>query len=84
MWLNKLKIAIIEKNIDNLDKLMDEIPQLESTQEIQEAIYLLKQATEIVSSLRNETAHSMKQIQKNLKFLRSTESAIPNKLDIKL
>jgi len=50
MWLTKLKIAIVEKNTDNLNKLMDDIPQLEDKKEIEEAIYLLKEASAIVQN----------------------------------
>ncbi len=83
MWLNNLKIAIVEKNTDAIDKLMDDIPKLENTDDIEEAIYLLKAATELVSGLKDETDASMKQIKTNIKFLRSTEAHSTNKLDIK-
>ena len=83
MWLSRLKIAIVEKNTDNLDDLLDDIPKLQSKQDIEEAIYLLREASQLVHSLKDETAHSMNQIQKNLKFLRSTEALEPNSLDIK-
>lgn len=83
MWLTNLKIAIVEKNTDALDKLMDNIPKLESAEDVQEAIYLLKAATELVTGLKDETAASMEQIKTNLKFLRSTETATSSKLDIK-
>ena len=83
MWLSKLKIAIVEKNTENLVKLVDDIPKLQSKQEIEEAIYLLREASQLVHSLKDETAHSMNQIQKNLKFLRSSEVSTPNSIDIK-
>lgn len=82
MWLTKLKIAIVEKNTDSIDKLMDNIPQLDSAEDIEEAIYLSKEATELLTMLKDETSDSMKQIQTNLKFLRSTETKALNKLDI--
>jgi hypothetical protein len=63
---------------------MDDIPQLEDIKNIEEALYLLREASELVHTLKDETAHTMKQIQKNLKFLRSTESPTSNKFDIKL
>lgn len=83
MWLSKLKIAIVEKNTDNLGELMEDIPKLQSKQEIQEAIYLLREASQLMHTLKDETAYSMSQLQKNLKFLRSTEALEPNSLDIK-
>ena len=82
MWLTKLKIAIVEKNTDSLDKLLEDIPKLEDKKDIEEAIYLLREASEIVHTLKDETSDSMKQIKKNLQFLRSTDIPTSNKLDI--
>ena len=84
MWLNKLKIAIIEKNTDSLALLLDNIPKLEDEKSRQEAIYLLREASELLHTLQEETSASMKQIKKNLQFLRSTDIPISRNLDIKL
>lgn len=83
MWLTKLKIAIIEKNTDEIAKLLDDIPQLQSPKEIEGAIYLLKEATSLMNNLKDETSASMKQIKKNLDFLRSTDISSSTILDIK-
>ncbi len=83
MWLSKLKVALIEKNTDSLGKLLDDIPQLSDAKEAQEAIYLLKEASELLHILKDETVSSMKRIQKNLAFLRSTEIPSSKLLDIK-
>lgn len=83
MWLTKLKIAIIEKNPDALGKLLDEVPQLESQKEIEEGLYLLKEATALMNTLKDETKASMKLIKKNLDFLRSTDIPTSKKLDIR-
>jgi predicted translin family RNA/ssDNA-binding protein len=82
MWLDKLKIAIIEKNADALNELMEDLPQLKDKKEIEEALYLLKEATSLMHTLKNETSASMKQIKKNLDFLRSTDVPTSKKLDI--
>lgn len=81
MWLTKLKIAIIEKDTDSLDKLLDDIPQLESEKEKEEAVYLLEEAKNLVNVLKDETANSMKLIKKNLEFLRSTDIPTSRSLD---
>ncbi|OHD96754.1 MAG: hypothetical protein A3E21_09640 [Sulfurimonas sp. RIFCSPHIGHO2_12_FULL_36_9] len=83
MWLDKLKIAIIEKNADAISRLLDDIPQLKDKKEIEEAVYLLKEATSLMHTLKNETSASMKQIKKNLDFLRSTDVHTSKKLDIR-
>jgi predicted RNA-binding protein with EMAP domain len=83
MWINKLKIALIEKNTNNIDKLMDEIPQLESLQEIEEVLHLIEEAKSLVEGLKDETSASMKQMKKNINFLKSTQAPLKNKLDMK-
>lgn len=84
MWLNKLKIAIIEKDTKLLDELLNNLPELSDPKEIEQALYLLREATELLYTLKDETQHSMEQIQKNLKFLKSTNfSNTLNRLDIK-
>ncbi len=83
MWLTKLKVALIEKNTDSLGELLDNIPQLSDAKEVQEAIYLLKEASELIHTLKDETTSSMKRIQKNLAFLRSTEMPSRKLLDVR-
>ena len=83
MWLTSLKVAIVERNTDRLNELMDDIPQLEKEEDIEQAIYLLKEATELVQKLQNETSVSMKQMKKNIDFLKSTQHRTSNRLDIR-
>ncbi len=82
MWLNELKIALIQKDIDKLDELVDDLPNLEKAEEIDEALHLLAAATTFITELRNETHTSMIQMQKNIKFLKSTQAPLVSKLDI--
>ncbi len=84
MWLTKLKIAIIEKNTDALSALINDIPKLTNKKDIQEALYLSREALELLYTLKDETALNMSKIKKNLSFLRSTEVPTSTKLDIKL
>jgi predicted translin family RNA/ssDNA-binding protein len=82
MWLTKLKIAIIERDTKSLDTLLHNLPQLEEPKEIEEAIYLLVEAKNLITSLQDETSKSMKQIAKNLQFLRSTDIPTSRNLDM--
>ena len=82
MWLNELKIAIVEKNTDKLNSLMDEVPKLTDKKDLDSAICLLAEATDLVSVLKNKTQVSMTQMQKNIKFLRVTEAKKVSTLDI--
>ncbi len=83
MWLTSIKIAIIEKNTDKLNLLLDEAPEFENKQDMEEAMYLLREAAELVYKLQDETSVSMKQMKKNMDFLKSTQPNTSNRLDIK-
>lgn len=82
MWLNKLKIAIVEKNVEVLNLLLENMPTTLNLQEIEEAYYLLEEAKSFVTLLKDETAYSMQQIKKNLQFLRSTDIPTSRDLDV--
>lgn len=87
MWLSKLKIAIVEKNTDLLEKLLSEIPKFDvenDKKDMSEALYLLAEASNLMHTLKNETENSMKQLKKNLTYLRSTHPRATSKLDIRL
>ena len=83
MWLNKLQIAIIEKDTDKLEELLETLPEFDNIEQMQKASYLLKAAQELLFTLKDEASLSMKQIKKNLEFLNSTQSKPTSKLDIK-
>ncbi len=82
MWLKELKIAIVEKNIDKLGSLVGNLPDLESSQEIDEALHLIKAATLLLEKLRDETKISLTQMKKNIDFLQATQAPHVSKLDI--
>jgi hypothetical protein len=82
MWLKQLKSAIVQQDIDLLGKVLDDIPKLEGPKEIEEAQYLLKEATTIVHRLKDETARSMMQLQKNIDFLNATTADKTAQFDI--
>ncbi len=82
MWLNELKIAIVQKDVVQLEKLLDETPQLEKKEDIESALYLFKAAIDVLESLKAETADSMHQIKKNIDFLNSTKRDSIKNLDI--
>ena len=82
MWIQEFKIALVEENIQKLAELADADLQFDTIEEIQEAMYLIKQADVLFHRLKNETAVAMKQLKKNINFLRATEAPVANKLDI--
>lgn len=84
MWLTKFKIALVEKDIEKLAKLMENVPQLDNNKEREEALYLINEASELVHNLKDDVSDSMNRIRKNLNFLKSTEHKVSSRLDIKL
>ncbi|MCF6309513.1 MAG: hypothetical protein L3J19_03400 [Sulfurimonas sp.] len=83
MWLNKLKIAIVEKNTDALDRLLNEVPEFSDISDAKEAMHLLREALILMHTLKDETLGTIKQIKKNMDFLHSAEAPKISKLDIK-
>lgn len=83
MWLKSLKIAIVEQNIELLDKLLSQIPHFNTKEELEQAICLLEEATNMMHLLREETRQTMIQLKKNLDFLRTTDIPTSKSLDIK-
>ena len=83
MWLKKLQIAIIEKNTDALDILLDETPKLECTEDMEKGLYLLREANKLLHQLKDDTGIAMKQLKRNIDFLESTEAPKTSNLDIK-
>jgi len=82
VWLNQLKVAVVQKDTELLSSLLDDIPTLENSEDIQTALYLLKEATTLTQQLKAETATSMKQIKKNIDFLNSAVADKTAKFDI--
>lgn len=82
MWVTNLKIAIAEKDIAKLEKLVAESPAFSNVAQMEEALYLLKDAAALVYGLREETARAMQQLKKNIDYMNSTQSSSKKKLDI--
>lgn len=83
MWLRSLEIALVEKNIDAIDSLLKESVAFENVEEMQRAQYLLLEASKLIGGLKDQTASTMKQLKKNLDFLKVSEQKSPNRLDIR-
>jgi len=84
MWLKQFKIALVEKNIQEIEELMLDVPKLKNKEEIDSAICLIEEAKSLVVELRDETQASMIQMKKNIDFLKVTqEKAVPS-LDVTL
>jgi len=82
MWLNKLQLAIIEKNPELIKKLMDQVPEFENINDMKLASALIKEALKLLQQLKDETAQSLSQLKKHKDFLESTMQSQTNRLDI--
>lgn len=83
MWINSFKIALIEKDIPSLDKLLQTVPHFTDIKEMREVSFLLKEAGQLLQKEKNATAHEMHQIKKTLDFLDASTSNKKSNFDIK-
>ena len=82
MWLNKLQIAIIEKNPEGIDALIADMPTFKSVAEMQSASSLIKEALKLISQLKDETGETLSKLQKHKDFLNSATANKTAKFDI--
>jgi len=82
MWLNQLKVAVVQKDIELLGELLDDIPEFSEPKEIEEILFLLKEATAVMKKRKDETRVAMVQMKKNIDFLESTKVDKISKFDI--
>lgn len=83
MWLTKLKTALVLEDFDSISVLLDEMPQFETLQQIEEASYLLLQTKTSVEKNKSQTAHVLQQLKNSLNFLKSTQAEPPSSLNLK-
>jgi hypothetical protein len=86
MWVTNLKIALIGKDTDSLVRLLDNPPDFSlgySTQEIEEVMCLLSEASILLHTLKDELVVSMEQMKRNISFIKSSQPQISSTLNIK-
>ncbi|MDD2905982.1 MAG: hypothetical protein PHH41_01000 [Sulfurimonas sp.] len=83
MWLKGLQIAIVEKDTQKIQEALDAPFDFSTPEEMRRAQYLLAEASELLHELKDATSATMKQLRKNMDFLKVTEQKSPNKLDIR-
>jgi len=83
MWLNKLQIAIIEKNTVAISQLVEEMPKFKNINEMKSAASLIKEALKLLHKLKADTATEIQQLKKHKDFLASTDTSTKvQRLDI--
>jgi len=68
-WLEKFKRALIEKEYEKMESLLDNIPEFESQKDQKEALHLINEAKKAVKIEKDNTLKQMQKIQKTKKFL---------------
>jgi len=81
-WLSELKVAIVSKDPQKISTLIDTLPTFENVEQMQEALYLIKEAYVVMNELKNETLRQREQIKKSIDFLESTAAQQKNSLDV--
>lgn len=83
MWLKKLKTALVLEEIERISILIDEMPQFQNFEEMEEALYLLAQSKTLLEQHKNQTAHTLQQLKNSLNFLKSTQTQASSSLNVK-
>lgn len=84
MWLNDFKKALILQDLNTLEILIDQMPQMDSLSEMEEAAYLLHHAKTLLEAEQKSTLHSIQQLKKSMDFLNATTNSSSPTINIKL
>ncbi|MDP3466072.1 MAG: hypothetical protein Q8R86_09920 [Sulfuricurvum sp.] len=84
MWLKNFKTAIILKEFTTIDVLIEQMPQMDSLAQMEEAAYLLHHAKELLEAEQIITLHTLQQLKNTLDFLKATENRATPTINIKL
>ena len=69
-WLNDLKLAVLNEDLNSLIKLNRSLPkEFKSNEELQEALALTKEALEFVSKAKNVLSKEMSKLKKISNYL---------------
>jgi hypothetical protein len=83
-WLNELKKAVILEDTLTLESLIDQMPQLATLHDMEEAAYLLQNAKTFLENERSHTLHSLSQLKNAIDFLKATENIAASSINLKL
>ena len=84
MWLTKLKTALVLEDIEQLSSLLNEMPQFDTMEQMEEASYLLMQTKALIEKNKTHTAQILQQLKNNLNFLKSTQPEPSYSINLKL
>ncbi len=72
-WLEDFKIAIIEKNFEKIETLLEEMPEIKSIGDLKTSVALINEAKKLLAQEQNQLKENMAKIQKSKKFLQHEE-----------
>jgi isochorismate hydrolase len=72
MWIDKFKLAVINRDAQKIDELSLEMPDFKNLKEMEEAFYLIQEAQSILLSKKDETLKDMRKLKENINFLKSS------------
>ena len=73
-WINNLKIAIIEKDENKIEEIISTLPTFDSTQQMNEAAYMMKEAHDLLIKQKDILASKLLKIKKQKEYLNSAIS----------
>jgi len=77
-WVKALQIALLEENELKMQKLIEELPQFDTLEQMQEAAYMMQEVHSFLSKQKNDYASKMLKIKKQKEFLNSAVKKRPS------
>ncbi len=70
-WLDNFKIAIIEKDFESLESLLDSMPEIKKIEELKSTVALINEAKRLIAQEQKSLQSNMTKIKKSRHFLSS-------------
>jgi hypothetical protein len=80
-WINRLKVAIVLEDFDSLNSILSEEIIHKDMKEMEESMYLLNSALELVNKRKQENIELRAKLEKGKAFLKSSDKKGINKFD---
>ena len=71
LWMNNLKVAIIENDIEHIGRLIQEVPTFTDLDEAKAALALIQESIRLVDIEKIKLVEVMKKIKQTKAFLQS-------------
>jgi len=68
-WLEEFKIAIIKRDFERLEILLDEMPEIKDINQLRSAVSLINESKKLIAKEQKVLKENMEKIQKGKKFL---------------